>query len=118
MAKNSLEENIRELSGVLRQLSWMMRTLSRIAGPGANPLAGVAGVIPGGQAIGLAMDAMSLLDLFRNPGPELHLHQEIVINIGEGMISERAFWDNLVQYHILPGLERSGFIPTRVGGKG
>jgi len=117
MAKNSLEEQIRELSGVLRQLSGMMRALSGLSGAGANPLAGMAGMIPGGQAIGLAMGAMSLFDLFRKAGPELHLHQEIVINIGEGMISEKAFWDNLVHYHILPGLERNGFIPTRVGGK-
>lgn len=50
--------------------------------------------------------------------PELHMHQEIVINIGEGMISEKAFWDNLVHYYILPGLERKGFIPVKVGGKG
>jgi len=113
-----LDESIRDLSGLLRQFSVMMRALSGLSGSGANPLAGVAGLIPGGQAIGLAMGAMSLVDLFRRSGPEIHLHQEVVINIGEGTISEKAFWDNLVHYHILPGLERNGFIPVRTGGRG
>ena len=49
---------------------------------------------------------------------EVNFRQEIVINIGEGMISEKAFWDNLVHYYILPGLRRGGLIPQPVGGAG
>ncbi len=49
---------------------------------------------------------------------EIDFHQEIIINIGEGMISEKAFWDNLVHYYILPSLKRGGMIPEPVGGHG
>lgn len=115
MDKDSLADQLRELSGALRQLSATARALSALLGVGTNPL---SSLVPGGQAISLATGAMSLLDLFRSAGPELHLHQEIVINIGEGQVSEKAFWDNLVQYHILPGLERGGFVPVKVGGRG
>ncbi len=115
MAKDSLTDQIRELSGVLRQLSATMKALSALSGLGTNPF---SSLVPGGQALSLATGAMSLLDLFRNAGPELHLHQEIVINIGEGQVSEKAFWDNLVHYYILPGLERGGFVPVKVGGRG
>jgi hypothetical protein len=118
MTRNSLEESIRELSTVLRQFATTMKALSGLSGAGANPIAGVAGLIPGGEALGFAMGAMNLLDLFRKGNPEVHLHQEVVINIGEGVISEKVFWDNLVHYHILPGLERGGFIPVRTGGRG
>ncbi|MGB9590631.1 MAG: hypothetical protein ACP5QG_01735 [candidate division WOR-3 bacterium] len=115
MAENSLQNEIRELAGVIRQLSAATRALSALSGVMPNPF---VGVIPGAQALGIATGAMGLLELFRKAGPELHLHQNVVINIGEGQISEKAFWDNLVQYHLLPGLERSGFIPVRIRGRG
>ncbi len=115
MARNSLEDEIREISGVLRQLSATVKALSALTGAGANPL---SGLVPGAQALGVAAGAMGLIELFRSAGPELHLHQEIVINIGEGQVSEKAFWDNLVQYHILPGLERNGFVPVGIKGRG
>ncbi|MEO0250407.1 MAG: hypothetical protein ABIN58_12970 [candidate division WOR-3 bacterium] len=115
MTTDSLAEQIRELSGVLRQLSATVKALSAFSGVGTNLL---YSLVPNGQVLSMATGAMNLLELFRNAGPELHFHQEIVINIGEGQVSEKAFWDNLVQYHILPGLERGGFIPVRVGGRG
>ncbi|MEO0180375.1 MAG: hypothetical protein ABIM74_01900 [candidate division WOR-3 bacterium] len=118
MVENSLKDALKDLSGTLKQLSSAMRALSAICGGGTGSVFGMAGVVPGGQAFGLAMSALSLLDLLRKAGPELRFHQEIVINIGEGMISEKAFWDNLVSHYILPGLERNGFIPAKVRGKG
>jgi len=91
-----------------------MRSVAGLLG-GANPVPGLSSLLPGAGTVGMAASVLSLLGGM-NAKPEVHLHQEVVINIGEGQVSERAFWDDLVQYHILPGLTRGGLVAGSKGG--
>ena len=95
--------DLREAIRLLREVAALLRGL----GFGV-PLSGPLGTL--GAGVGL------LELLFGDKEPKVELHQTIQINIGEGQISERAFWDSLVQYHIIPALGRGGLIPRTSGG--
>ncbi len=63
----------------------------------------------------------TILERIFNPDrfkTQINFKQEININIGEGEIAERAFWDDLVQYYILPSIQRGGLAPMPQGGRG
>jgi len=108
----SLGKGEASMKSLMASVGDSLSEIGRMIGSAFGPLGAPIGSLAGSFAEGL-WDR-----LFGPEGPEVHFHQEIVINIGEGMISEKAFWDNLVHYYILPGLERKGFIPVKVGGKG
>ncbi len=105
-------EDLKDLERALRDLSRVIRGLNAALGGQLAPLASLtpwAGLFSAGLGL---YEAIS-----RQPSqPEIHYH--IQINIAEGQISERAFWDNLVQYYILPSIQRGGLAPMPQGGRG
>lgn len=86
-----------------------------------TPLFGLAGgAFAGGFLTPLIFTGVSsLLSTIFSPDKyktQINFHQTIEINIGEGQISERAFWDSLVRYHIIPAMGRAGLVPETTGG--
>ena len=91
----------------------VLRGLNSLLGGQLSPLLSLVG--PWGSALSAGL---GLWQALRAPTPEVHNHYEININIAEGQISERAFWDELVQYYILPSIQRGGLAPMPQGGRG
>ncbi len=103
---------MRELERALRDLSRVIRGVNALLSGNLLSLASLGGwgsLLSAGLSLYQALSQRAEL-------PEVHYH--IQINIAEGQISERAFWDELVQYYILPSIQRGGLVPTPQGGKG
>ncbi len=101
--------HLAEISKQLQDISRLFRAVMALA-PGMMP------PVPGLTQVS---SVANLAQLLLNPKEkEVVVHQTININIGEGQISERAFWDNLVMRHILPSFERTGLTPAPEGGAG
>ena len=105
-------KELAEISRQFREISRMFRTALSLS----QGLSGLGLAVPG---LSQAAAGLSLLEMLRAGSPvEITLHQQININIGEGQISERAFWDDLVMRHLIPSMERGGMIPEASGGAG